>query len=112
MSNSLRGLYYGQFEEPTWVEFDNTLEAKQELVEGLIEFVSLSAFGGPNAELIINEEGKFMFPGNRAIGEFKDIVAGPFVVVGPCNQEGNSTSLSQETAEEVKDFLKYRVISL
>lgn len=112
MSDTLEGLYYGQFEDPQWIKFSNTLSAKQELVEGLIEFVSLSAFGGPDAELIVNEEGKFRFPGNRAIGEFKDIVAGPFVVVGPCDKEGNSTSLNKETAEKVKDFLRYMVISL
>ena len=77
-------------------EIDNTLEAEQKAVGGYIEVVPLD-----NGKLLIcNEEGKLSgMQGNRRIG--KDIIVGPFFIVGSDGDEFRSL-----TDEEVKESLK------
>lgn len=77
-------------------EIENTLEAEQEAVGGYIEVLPLD-----NGKLMIcNEEGKLNgMQGNRRIG--KDIIAGPFFIVGEDGDEFRSL-----TDEEVKESLK------
>lgn len=77
-------------------EIENTLEAEQKAVGGYIEVVPL----GNDKLLICNEEGKLNgMRGNRRIG--KDIIAGPFFIVGEDGDEFRSL-----TDEEVKESLK------
>lgn len=106
----LKVLYYGMDKEsnplePVEMEIDNTLEAKQKLVEGWIEFVDLGRYEGPNVEAVVNEEGKYLFPPNRTLNT-EDYVAGPFFVVGPPDDEGYSTSLTPEIIKQVKEFFR------
>lgn len=77
-------------------EIENTLEAEQKAVGGYIEVLPLD-----NEKLLIcNEEGKLNgMHGNRRIG--KDIIAGPFFIVGEDGDEFRSL-----TDEEVKESLK------
>ena len=77
-------------------EIENTLEAEQKAVGGYIEVVPLD-----NGKfLICNEEGKLSgMQGNRRIG--KDIIVGPFFIVGSDGDEFRSL-----TDEEVKESLK------
>ena len=77
-------------------EIENTLEAEQKAVGGYIEVVPLD-----NGKLLIcNEEGKLSgMQGNRRIG--KDIIVGPFFIVGSDGDEFRSL-----TDEEVKESLK------
>lgn len=77
-------------------EIDNTLEAEQKAVGGYIEVVPLD-----NEKLLIcNENGKLNgMQGNRRIG--KDIIAGPFFIVGEDGDEFRSL-----TDEEVKESLE------
>jgi len=77
-------------------EIDNTLEAEQKAVGGYIEVVPLD-----NGKLLIcNEEGKLSgMQGNRRIG--KDIIVGPFFIVGSDGDEFRSL-----TDEEVKESLE------
>ncbi len=83
-------------EKPTVQVIENTLEAKQKIVGGLIELVQLS----DTADLICNEEGKLIgLPANRMLGN--DIIAGTFLVVGSEWDNENFVSLSEE------DIAKY-----
>ena len=77
-------------------EIDNTLEAEQKAVGGYIEVVPLD-----NEKILVcNEEGKLNgMQGNRRIG--KDIIAGPFFIVGEDGDEFRSL-----TDEEVKESLE------
>lgn len=106
-------LYFPMFEEPRWLTIDNTLKAKQKLVEGFIEFLDLQYYDGPRGvELVVNEEGKFTYERNAALydydGNVIDYIAGPFFAVGELDGEGYSTSLSSEKAEKLLTYLRRR----
>lgn len=75
---------------PKEIEIDNTLEAKQKIVDGLIECVYFN-----DVIIICNEEGKIngMTP-NRDIGS--DIVFGPFLIVGDDYENGEFKSLTEK----------------
>ena len=94
----IKGLLVEPYKLPKEIEIDNTLEAKQELVGGLIEEVHIH--GDDEVALICNEEGKiYDLPYNRDIGY--DIIAGPFLIVGIDRE--NYKSLSE------KQILKYKM---
>lgn len=80
-------------ELPKRITIDNTLEAKQQLVGGLIEVSYL--LNDNEVCIICNEEGKIMnLPLNRLIGP--DIIAGPFLIVGDDYENGDFKSLTEE----------------
>ena len=94
----IKGLLVEPYKLPKEIEIDNTLEAKQELVGGLIEEVHIH--GDDEVALICNEEGKiYKLPYNRDIGY--DIIAGPFLIVGIDRE--NYKSLNE------KQILKYKM---
>ncbi len=94
----IKGLLVEPYKLPKEIEIDNTLEAKQELVGGLIEEVHIH--GDNEVALICNEEGKiYGLPYNRDIGY--DIIAGPFLIVGIDRE--NYKSLNE------KQILKYKM---
>ncbi len=94
----IKGLLVEPYKLPKEIEIDNTLEAKQELVGGLIEEVHIH--GDNEVVLICNEEGKiYGLPYNRDIGY--DIIAGPFLIVGI--DRDNYKSLNE------KQILKYKM---
>ena len=86
-------------------EIEDTLEAEQKAVGGYIEVVPLD-----NERLLIcNEEGKLNgMQGNRRIG--KDIIAGPFFIVGEDGDEFRSLT-DEETKENLKRFAEPEEIS-
>jgi len=79
--NKIKVIVVEPEKEPYIKEIDDTLEAKQRLVDGDIEIVS-SFFSDKNDyDFIINEEGKIRgLPLNRWIWDKKDAVAGNLIV--------------------------------
>lgn len=80
---------------------ENTLEAKQEIVGGLIECIGL--LKDSEVSIICNEEGKiFGLPLNRDIGH--DIIAGTFIIAGVDYESGEFISLTEEQKERYKNI--------
>lgn len=86
-------------------EIENTLEAKQKYVGGLIQCVSLS----PEIDLILNDEGKLMgLPLNRfwvMDGEVVDIIVGN-VLCCRHDDKGNFEDIMEEDIPLILDRLK------
>ena len=94
-------------ELPKEIELDNTLEAMQNFVGGLIECITLSDTDS-EVTLVCNDEGKLLgLPLNRPLWDGADVLAGPGFLAG-CDNEGNLTSLSQSTM----DFYKEKCMKL
>ena len=77
-------------------EIQNTLEAKQAYVGGLIQVVSINGV----ADLICNEDGKLInLPANRAFvddnGEVLDVIVGDILVVHH-NDEGDFVDVHED----------------
>ena len=85
----------------------NTLEEKQKLVGGLIEYTNL--IDDNSVLLICNEEGKILgLPYNRDIGH--DIIAGPFILVGNDQRLGEDISLTEEQIKKYTNVFKEKSI--
>ena len=77
----------------------NTLQEKQEVVGGLIEYTYM--LDDDSVALVCNEEGKLMgLELNRDIGY--DVIAGPFFIVG-YDDSGEDRSLTDEQLEKYKN---------
>lgn len=91
--------------EPYVKEIDNTLEEKQKIVDGLIEFVELE----DTVDLICNDEGKMNnLEMNRIITN--DIICGTFIICG--QKDGDSNSLTDEKIEKYKKYFNLKVHSV
>lgn len=87
--------------DPYVKEVENTLEKKQKIVGGLIEFVKLEN----DIDLICNEKGKiYNLSMNRIIKN--DIICGTFIIAGQKN--GESISLKDEQIKKYKSYFKLR----
>lgn len=87
--------------DPYIEEIENTLEEKQKIVGGLIEFVELE----DNIDLICNEEGKIHnLQMNRIIKN--DVICGTFIITG--QENGESISLTDEQIRKYKSYFKLR----
>lgn len=93
MNDNLTVLYVEPKKIPKQITIKNTLEEKQKLVGGLIEYTNL--IDDNSVLLICNEEGKILgLPYNRDIGH--DIIVGPFILVGNDQRLGEDISLTEE----------------
>ena len=92
--------------KPKELVIPNTLEAKQELVHGMIENVYLSDLG---VDLICNEEGKIenMDPN---LNLFYDYIAGDCFFIGDDIEHAGYKSLTDEEIEKVQMFIKLKEI--
>ena len=89
---------------PKIMNIENTLEAKQELVGGLIEVVG----GLPNKILLVcNEEGKLDNLLPNLMFDF-DYIAGDCFFIGDDYNNGDFKSLTDEQIKEVKDICNKR----
>lgn len=86
-------------ENPEIMNIENTLEAKQKLVGGLIEVVGLTK----DILLICNEEGKIENLQPNLLFDY-DYIAGDCFFVGDDYSNGDFKSLTDEQIEEVKDI--------
>ena len=101
MQRSLRCLYVKENSLPEEITIPNTLKAKQDKVEGLIEYTYLP--DDDKVVIICNEEGKINGMGpNRDTGY--DIVFGPFLIVGETSEDGEDRSLTDEQISKYKEY--------
>ena len=97
-------------ELPKEIELDNTLEAMQKFVGGLIECITLSDTGS-EVTLVCNDEGKLLgLPLNRPLWDGADVLAGPGFLAG-CDSEGNLTSLPQSAMDFYKEKFRAFMVS-
>ena len=105
--DQLRGLLVKPNKLPEEITFDNSLEKKQELVEGYIEYAYSDDF--PDVVFICNEEGKINgLPYNRDIGH--DIIAGNFIIISSNVEDGEDVSLSDKQIEKYKKIFNDKSI--
>ncbi len=101
MQRKLRALLVKENELPVEVEIPNTLSSLQKQVDGLIEYYYMPDI--EDAVIICNEEGKINGMGpNREVG--RDIIFGPFLIVGDDAEIGESRSLTDEQISKFKDM--------
>ena len=90
-------------EDPKVITIKNTLEAKQELVGGLIEVVPLDE----ETLIICNEEGKLLNLMPNLLFDY-DYIAGDCFFVGDDYENGDFKSLTDEQIEDLKKVIKDR----
>ena len=96
--NEIRVLMVEPHEHPKEFLLENTLQAMQEAVGGLIDIVDIDDDG---TCLLLNDEGKLIgLEGNRRIGD--DVIVGNFYVCGS-NEDGELASLTDEAMEKYKE---------
>lgn len=90
-------------EEPEIINIENTLEAKQKLVGGWIEVVTVT----DDILLVCNEEGKLDNLDPNLLFDY-DYIAGDCFFIGDDYKNGDFKSLTDEQIEEVKEICKNR----
>lgn len=90
--------------KPKELVIPNTLEAKQELVHGMIENVYLDELG---VDLICNEEGK-LEDMNPNLSLFYDYIAGDCFFIGDDIEHAGYKSLTDKEIEKLEMFIKLR----
>lgn len=101
LQRNLNVLYVEPNKLPEKRTIKNTLEDKQKLVNGLIEYTYLS--DSNDIAIVCNEEGKILgLPPNRDIGH--DVICGNFFIVGDDPELGEDRSL---TDEQIEKYSKY-----
>ena len=98
----MRVLYKKVGENPVVKIINASLEAKQELVGGLIEVVPYE-----NVLIICNEEGKILNLQPNVVFDY-DYIAGDFFVIGDDYEHGDFKSLTKDEIEYYKNDLSKR----
>lgn len=101
-TEKLRVLYKEVGKKPRIIDIDDTLEAKQKLVGGLIEVVPYD-----DVLLICNEEGKIMNLSPNLIFDY-DYIAGNCFLIGDDYENAGFKSLSKQEIMKYKTDLEYR----
>lgn len=99
MNNEYRILYKKVGKEPVVTTVADTLEAKQKLVGGLIEIVSLDE----NTLLVCNEEGKVLNMSPNLLFDYDYIAGDCFLIGDDYNNNGEYRSLTDD------EIIKYTV---
>ena len=101
-NKKIRILYKEVGKEPQIMFIDNTLEAKQKLVGGLIEVVPYE-----DVLIICNEEGKLLNMPPNLVFEY-DYIAGNCFVIGDDYKNADFKSLTDEEILKYREYLKKR----
>ena len=101
-NKKIRILYKEVGKEPQIMFIDNTLEAKQKLVGGLIEVVPYE-----DVLIICNEEGKLLNMPPNLVFEY-DYIAGNCLVIGDDYKNADFKSLTDEEILKYREDLKKR----
>lgn len=103
VSKNLKVMVKRVGKQPTVETIENTLKAKQQLVNGLIEIVPY------NDEILIvcNEEGKLLNMPPNLIFDY-DYIAGDCFFVGDDYKNGDFKSLTDKQIKEVEEIIKER----
>lgn len=101
-NKKIRILYKEVGKEPQIMFIENTLEAKQKLVGGLIEVVPYE-----DVLIICNEEGKFLNMPPNLVFEY-DYIAGNCFVIGDDYKNADFKSLTDEEILKYREELKKR----
>jgi hypothetical protein len=82
-------------------EIEPTLAEMYRLTESsIVQFVPYDH----GAELVCDEHGKFNgAQPNRVLWNGRDVAMGPIFFIGPADEEGNSTSLTDEQIQKLKE---------
>lgn len=88
--------------ESELAEVENTLEAKQKLVNGLIEVVPLEQ--DEDLLIVCNEEGKLLSLPPNTLFDF-DYIAGDYFIVGDDYENGDFKSITEEQFNKIKPFI-------
>lgn len=108
MNDKLKVLVVNPNELPEVQYIDNTLEAKQKIVKGYIEYVYRENY--PDIVFVCNEEGKINgMTYNRSIGQ--DIIAGPFIIAGDDPELEDVVSLTDEQIQKYQKVFNEKSIS-
>lgn len=103
MIKGIKLLVSGKYEI---VEIEDNYKELQEIVGGLIEFVSI----GDGIDIVINEEGKIMgLEPNfiaTALFDFKDLLVGDAIIVGVDYSTGETISLTDAQIETLTNEIK------
>ena len=101
MTKKLRVLVFPVGKPGEVQEIDPSLKSMQSMVgKGYIQMVPYAN----DTTLVCNEEGKFNgLPANRPAWGGADVIFGPFFFVGPADGEGNSTSITDEQIQKLKE---------
>ena len=91
---------------PKIMNIENTLEAKQELVGGLIQIASITE----EILLVCNEEGKLENLPPNLLFDY-DYIAGDCFFIGDDYDNADFKSLTDEQIEEVKEICEKRKIN-
>lgn len=98
-------ILYKQVGKPCEVrEIENTLEAKQELVGGLIEIIPFH-----NVLLVCNEEGKLLNMPPNLLFKY-DYIAGDCFFIGDDFENSDFKSLTDEEIEKCKKEIEKRSV--
>lgn len=107
MQRQLRALLVKENSLPEEIELSNNLSSLQEAVDGLIEYYYIPDVD--DAVIICNEEGKINGMGpNREVG--RDIIFGPFLIVGDDPEIGENRSLTDEQISKYKEMFNEKSI--
>jgi hypothetical protein len=108
----MRGIFVNSGKEPFEIQFEDTLENLQSLVDGRIEVFSIhyDEEKERSIDLIFNEEGKFLYSEVNKYLVFStgyvDDIRGPIICIAADETTGEFDSLTDEEMEIYLTMLK------